>query len=203
MNDDKLRIMVVDDDKSLLKNTAVLLSMNYSVSLYSSGKEALKALAEGCFPNLIMLDVMMPEMDGYEVFKVIKETPGCEDIPVVFVTGLSDEEDELKGLQLGAADYIKKPFSQKILLVRLENILRINEAKPKKAPALIENFTPTESRVADLIIQGYNGREISDKLFYSYSYVKKLLASMREKSGCETLGDFKRLLCGKHDEADV
>ena len=203
MNDDKPRIMVVDDDKSLLKNTAVLLSMNYIVSLYSSGKEAITALEEGSLPNLIMLDVMMPDMDGYEVFNVIKKTPGCSDIPVVFVTGLSDEEDELKGLQMGAADYIKKPFSQKILLVRLENILRINDSKPNKASSLLETFTDTERRVADLIIHGYNGREISDRLFYSYSYVKKILASMREKSGCETLGDFKRMICGQTDLSDM
>ena len=200
MNDDKPRIMVVDDDKILLKNTAVLLGMYYSVSLYSSGKDALDALSEGNLPHLILLDVVMPDINGYEVIQAIKSMEKCNDIPVIFVTGLSDEEDELKGLQLGAADYIKKPFSQKILLARLSNILKTKEMKQKKPPIPFEDFTETECRVADLIIKGYNGREISDKLFYSYSYVKKLLASMREKSGCETLGDFKRFLCGERND---
>ncbi len=199
MNDEKPRIMVVDDDKILLKNAAVLLGMNYSVSLYSSGTDALKALSGGNLPSLIMLDVMMPDINGYDVIRSIKAMKQCRDIPVVFLTGLSDEEDELKGLQLGAADYIKKPFSQKILLARLGNILKTNENKPKKLPSLSENFSETECKVAELMIRGYNCKEISDKLFYSYSYVKKLLAMMREKSGCETLGEFKRLLCEERE----
>lgn len=198
MNEDKPRIMVVDDDKVLLKNVAVLLGSNYSVSLYSNGKEALNALSEGSLlPDLILLDVKMPEIDGYEVIKSIKTMPSCEEIPVVFVTGLSDEEDELIGLQLGAADYIKKPYSQKILLARVSNLLKIKKDAPVKKSIIDqpESFTDMESKIADLIVKGYNGKEISDKLFYSYSYVKKLLASMREKCDCETLGDLKRMLC--------
>ena len=124
MNDKKQRIMVVDDDKVLLKNAAVLLGVNYSVSLYSDGAEALEALSEKALPDLIMLDVRMPNVDGYQVIKKIKEMPKCQHIPVVFVTGMSDEEDELLGFQLGAADYIKKPFSQKILLARISNLLK-------------------------------------------------------------------------------
>lgn len=139
----------------------------------------------------------MPDIDGYQVIRQINEMPQCKNIPVVFVTGLSDEEDELKGLQLGAADYIKKPFSQKILLARISNLLKKSEAAalPSKLSTIF--FTETECKVAELIIKGYNGKEICDKLFYSYSYVKKLLASMREKSGCETLGDLKKFLCGQ------
>lgn len=196
-NDEKLRIMVVDDDKVLLKNAAVLLGMNYSVSLYPSGPEALKALSDGTLPDLILLDVKMPEMDGYEVIRSIKAADRCRNIPVVFLTGLSDEEDELKGLQLGAADYIKKPFSQKILLARVSNLLKNKETSRRPASVVPESFSEMECRVAELIIKGYNGREISDKLFYSYSYVKKLLASMREKTDCDTLGDLKRWLSGE------
>jgi len=199
MNNEKPRIMVVDDDKTLLKNAAVLLGTSYSVSLYSSGRDALNALSEGSsLPDLILLDVKMPETDGYEVIKTIKTMPKCCNIPVVFVTGLAEEDDELKGLQLGAADYIKKPYSQKILLARVSNIIKANENTGKKLPAMSEGFSDMECKVAELIIKGYNGKEISDKLFYSYSYVKKLLASMREKSGCETLGDLKRMLCDEN-----
>ena len=198
---DKKRIMVVDDDKVLLKNAAVLLGINYSVSLYSSGREALKALkalSDNVLPDLILLDVKMPDIDGYYVIQQINEMPQCKNIPVVFVTGLSDEEDELKGFQLGAADYIKKPFSQKILLARISNLLKKSEPMALSSELPTVDFTETECKVAELILKGYNGKEICDKLFYSYSYVKKLLASMREKSGCETLGDLKKFLCGRN-----
>lgn len=200
MIDEKKRIMVVDDDKVLLKNAAVLLGVTYSVSLYSGGKEALKALSEKALPDLILLDVKMPDIDGYEVIRRINEMPRCKNIPIVFVTGMSDEEDELKGFQLGAADYIKKPFSQKILLARISNLLKKAEPSVLSAELPSVNFTDTECKVAELIIKGYNGKEICDKLFYSYSYIKKLLASMREKCGCETLGDLKKLLCGSYEQ---
>lgn len=124
MDDKKQRIMVVDDDKVMLKNAAVLLGVNYSVSLYSGGREALEALSDKALPDLILLDVRMPDIDGYSVIIEIKSMPKCRNIPVVFVTGMSDEEDELRGFQLGAADYIKKPFSQKILLARISNLLK-------------------------------------------------------------------------------
>ena len=199
MNDKSQRIMVVDDDKVLLKNAAVLLGVNYSVSLYSDGREALEALSEKALPDLILLDVKMPDIDGYTVIQQIKAMPRCRNIPVVFVTGMSDEEDELRGFQLGAADYVKKPFSQKILLARISNLLKKSEPI-SSAQAVAADFTETERKVAELIAKGYSGKEICDMLFYSYSYVKKLLASMREKSGCETLGDLKKLLCGRYNE---
>ena len=106
MYDEKKRIMVVDDDKVLLKNAAVLLGVNYSVSLYSGGTEALKALSEKALPDLILLDVKMPDIDGYTVIQRINEIPRCKNIPIIFVTGMSDEEDELKGFQLGATEFI-------------------------------------------------------------------------------------------------
>ena len=201
MNDKKQRIMVVDDDKVLLKNAAVLLGVNYSVSLYSDGAEALEALYEKALPDLIMLDVRMPNVDGYQVIKKIKEMPKCQHIPVVFVTGMSDEEDELLGFQLGAADYIKKPFSQKILLARISNLLKKSETASETVSMSNIGFNETERKIAEFIVKGYNGKEICDKLYYSYSYVKKLLASMREKCGCETLGDLKKYLCGRNSDS--
>ena len=195
MCDEKKRIMVVDDDKVLLKNAAVLLGVNYSVSLYSGGTEALKALSEKALPDLILLDVKMPDIDGYTVIQRINEIPRCKNIPI-----MSDEEDELKGFQLGAADYIKKPFSQKILLARISNLLRKSEPEASSAELITADFNDTERKVAELIVKGYSGKEICDKLFYSYSYIKKLLASMREKCGCETLGDLKKILCGSFEQ---
>ena len=200
MCDEKKRIMVVDDDKVLLKNAAVLLGVNYSVSLYSGGTEALKALSEKALPDLILLDVKMPDIDGYTVIQRINEIPRCKNIPIIFVTGMSDEEEELKGFQLGAADYIKKPVSEKTLLAGISNLLK--KSKPTALPSKLATagFNDTERKVAELIVKGYSGKEICDKLFYSYSYIKKLLASMREKCGCETLGDLKKILCGSFEQ---
>ena len=82
MDDKKQRIMVVDDDKVLLKNAAVLLGVNYSVSLYSGGREALEALSDKALPDLILLDVRMPDIDGYSVIIEIKSMPKCRNIPV-------------------------------------------------------------------------------------------------------------------------
>ena len=200
MCDEKKRIMVVDDDKVLLKNAAVLLCVNYSVSLYSCGTDALKALSEKALPDLILLDVKMPDIDGYTVIQRINEIPRCKNIPIIFVTGMSDEEDELKGFQLGAVDYIKKPFSQKVLLARISSFLKNSEPAALPAKLTIAGFNDTERKVAELIIKGYSGKEICDILFYSYSYIKKLLASMREKCDCETLGDLKKVLCGSYEQ---
>ncbi|GHV45890.1 hypothetical protein AGMMS49546_32850 [Spirochaetia bacterium] len=116
MNHDKDSILIVDDDITLLEMASELLGETYQVSSAKSGKQALELLEKGFVPDIILLDIAMPLMDGYTTFEKIRALPPAQDIPVVFLTGLSETGSELKGLEIGAADYIVKPFVREILL---------------------------------------------------------------------------------------
>ncbi|MBM9512854.1 diguanylate cyclase domain-containing protein [Desulfogranum marinum] len=123
--DKKERILIVDDEKMNLKVLADLLKEDYSLVLARSGSQALKHALSDSPPDLILLDVVMPEMGGYEVIKNLKNNDRTKKIPVIFVTSLNSIEDEEQGLRLGAVDYIAKPFSPPIVKMRVRNHLRI------------------------------------------------------------------------------
>ena len=101
-----------------------ILSAEYTVYVTKSGEKAIKA-AEKYLPDVILLDILMPEMDGYAVIAALKNGKKIQNIPVIFVTGLSNIDDEQKGLSLGAADYISKPFSPAIVKLRVQNQIKI------------------------------------------------------------------------------
>ncbi len=124
-NEERARILIVDDEKMNLKVLADLLQHEHSVVLARSGPQALKHAFGANPPDLILLDVMMPEMGGYEVIKQLKDSEQTNNIPVIFVTALDSIEDEELGLKLGAVDYITKPFSPPIVEMRVRNHLRI------------------------------------------------------------------------------
>ncbi len=124
-NKEKARILIVDDEKMNLKVLADLLRMDYSPILARSGAQALKHALSDKPPDLILLDVVMPGMGGYEVIKTLKNNNQTKNIPVIFVTSLNSIEDEEQGLRLGAVDYITKPFSPPIVKIRVRNHLRI------------------------------------------------------------------------------
>jgi putative two-component system response regulator len=105
-----------------------VLKDNYKVYPIPSG-EILLDLLEKITPDMILLDIDMPDMNGYEVIVKLKQTPKLEDIPVIFLTALSDSENEFKGLSLGAIDYIFKPFAAPLLLKRIENHLQFHASK--------------------------------------------------------------------------
>src|SRR5215203_1818744 len=108
------KILVVDDAKPNIKILADLLSDQAQVFFATNGQSALQKAAQEDL-DLILLDVMMPGMDGYEVCRTLKNDPKTARVPIVFITGLSDEQDEEKGLRLGAIDYVTKPFSAAIV----------------------------------------------------------------------------------------
>jgi putative two-component system response regulator len=126
---DKAIILVVDDTANNLTLINDLLKDLYKVRLANSGEKALRALAATPRPDLILLDVMMPEMDGYEVLARIKADPATADIPVIFLTAKNEIEDEKRGIQAGAVDYISKPISPPIVLVRVEKELMVLRAR--------------------------------------------------------------------------
>lgn len=120
----KPTIMVVDDTPDNLALMNVLLRDHYNVRVANSGERALK-LAESNPPDLILLDVMMPGMNGYEVCQRLKAAVATRDIPVIFLTAKAEMEDEKKGLELGAVDYITKPVSPPIVMARVKTHLAL------------------------------------------------------------------------------
>ncbi len=121
-------VLVVDDTPDNLMLMAGLLKESYRVKVASSGEKALRIAQTAPAPDLILLDIMMPDMDGYAVCRRLKADAATRDIPVVFLTALSEQEDEQAGLELGAVDYITKPISAPILLARVRNHIRLKEA---------------------------------------------------------------------------
>lgn len=117
-------ILVVDDERSNLDVLTHILKPQYNVQVAKSGATALKR-AQGQKPDLILLDIMMPDMDGFEVLTELKSSDDTRHIPVIFITGLARVEDEEKGFLLGAVDYIVKPFKNSIVKARVRTHLRI------------------------------------------------------------------------------
>ncbi|CAO3452849.1 Response regulator c-di-GMP phosphodiesterase, RpfG family [Azospirillum largimobile] len=121
-------VLVVDDTPDNLMLMAGLLKESYRVKVASGGEKALRIAQTAPAPDLILLDIMMPDMDGYAVCRRLKADAATRDIPVVFLTALSEQADEQAGLELGAVDYITKPISAPILLARVRNHIRLKEA---------------------------------------------------------------------------
>ncbi len=124
-------IMVVDDTSENIDILKSSLIADYVVRPAPSGQIALRVANIYPHPDLILLDIMMPDMDGYEVCRRLKADPVTRDIPVIFVTAKSDVADELAGLQLGAVDYITKPFSIPIVQARVKTHLALRAANLK------------------------------------------------------------------------
>ncbi|MDR2531271.1 MAG: diguanylate cyclase [Oscillospiraceae bacterium] len=122
----KNSILVVDDENANIMALTHILNPNYKVYAAKGGQGAIAA-AEKYSPDIILLDVIMPEMDGYATIEALKASDKTKDIPVIFVTSLDSTGDEAWGLSLGAADYITKPFSSAIVKLRVNNQIKIVE----------------------------------------------------------------------------
>jgi len=126
-------IALVDDDKNILASVSMLLEQEgYHVRTFSDGAAALTALTTTA-PDLAILDIKMPRMDGLELLRRLRQAN--PELPVIFLTSKDEEIDELMGLNAGADDYIRKPFSQRLLLERVRAVLRRAEGKTGAAPA--------------------------------------------------------------------
>jgi len=142
----KNTILIVDDEKPNILFLNDLLCSDYTVFVAKDGYEAIRKANE-LLPDLILLDIIMPGMDGYEVLSELKSSEITKGIPVIFITGLSSSEDEEKGLTLGTADYITKPFSKAIARLRVDNQINIiNQMRAIKRLSMTDQLTDLANR---------------------------------------------------------
>lgn len=134
----KPTILVVDDTADILRVVMELLKEEYSLKIADSPKKALNLLETKPDIDLILLDVMMPEIDGFEVCKKIKQNHFYRDVPVIFLTALADETEIIKGFEAGAIDYITKPFMPQVLKARVKTHIGLKILKDKMASDLLE-----------------------------------------------------------------
>lgn len=134
------KILIVDDERLNINVLADLLKPKYKIMAAINGTQALKAARSANPPDLILLDIMMPEIDGYEVCRQLKSDDATKDIPIIFVTAMGQVEDETKGLALGAIDYLTKPISPAIVEARVKTQLALkqNMVELHRAYAVIE-----------------------------------------------------------------
>ena len=139
----KKQILAVDDEEDILELVQFnLIKEGYQVFCAASGDEALK-LADTHLPDLIVLDLMLPDIDGLEITKILKAEPKTKNIPIVMLTAKGEEADIVTGLELGADDYVTKPFSPRILIARVRAVLRrkTKEQPDDDLPTTIHNIT--------------------------------------------------------------
>jgi len=130
---EKRRILVVDDDATQLDFVKAILHREYDVVTIASGRDALELISKGFVPDLVLLDVLMPEMDGFETFEKIRAMDQMRNVPVIFLTSVNSPEEIRKALELGAIDYITKPYVMENFMNRIWNAIQVYEYK--KSPA--------------------------------------------------------------------
>jgi putative two-component system response regulator len=128
---DRVTILVVDDTPENLILFGEILKPLYQVRVANSAARALQLASSDRKPDLILLDVLMPEMNGYQVITMLRQNIETRDIPVIFVSALDDDEDETRGLELGAVDYITKPVRPAIVLARIQAQLELKTSRDR------------------------------------------------------------------------
>ena len=126
--DDRARILIIDDERFYIDVLVGLLRKKYQTFVAKSGKEGLELAQGKHVPDLILLDVLMPDMDGYEVCRQLKADERTRNVPIIFLTVKSEVDDEIRGLEMGAVDYIIKPISPPIVLARVATHLALAKA---------------------------------------------------------------------------
>ncbi len=143
----KQTVLIVDDSPVNIQMLGQLLKDEWNVKVATNGKTALNIATSEDPPDLILLDVMMPEIDGYKICQILKASDDTKDIPIIFVTAMSQQEDEAKGLELGAIDYITKPYNISIVKARVRNHLELKHYRDLlKDASLIDGLTGIPNR---------------------------------------------------------
>ncbi|MCQ2744225.1 MAG: response regulator transcription factor [bacterium] len=182
-------VLVVDDNPKFLKDALPM--YGYDVDVATDGLIALKKLSdENSHYDIILLDVMMPNMDGWDTLKAIRKNKETAHIPVIMITAVSEDQKVVSGLKIGADDYIVKPFILPNLLARIEAVLRRsnwqkeNSQKTEKTlnkDVNIEALTPKEKEVLSYVAKGASNQEIADKLCVRDVTVKTHLNNIFKK----------------------
>ncbi|OGR14320.1 MAG: two-component system response regulator [Desulfobacterales bacterium RIFOXYA12_FULL_46_15] len=159
---DKYRILVVDDEANNRKLLLQILQDKYDTAFAVNGKQAIE-VAQKIKPDIILLDIMMPEMNGYEVCKKIKSDPGIHKIPIIFTTAMNEIEDETRGFEAGCVDYITKPISKPIVLARVATHLSLyNQHNECEAEVVRRTAMFEESQKSAIYMLGEAGHYNDD-----------------------------------------
>lgn len=173
-------ILVVDDTPANIDLMVGILEQDYRVRAAVNGERALKAV-EANPPDLILLDVMMPGMDGYEVCRRLKSNPSSRDIPVIFVTAKGEIEDEAKGFELGAVDYVAKPVSTPIVRARVRTQLSLLRARQHLSSLLNETLLGATNVLSDLL--ALSNVEASGRAVRLRRYVRHMIRELELRDG--------------------
>ena len=181
------KILVIDDNPKILEDALPL--YDYEVEIATDGLKAMNILSNNSNFDIILLDVMMPNMSGWDVLKEIRKNEDTKDIPVIMITAISNEEKIVKGLKDGADDYIVKPFVIPNLLARIEAVLRrCSRVKRESLQINVDNvkeinneITKKESAVLELLTKGLDNKEIATKLNITELTVKTHLRNIYKK----------------------
>lgn len=190
--DTRSTILIVDDDADNLLLLSELLRPQYRVLAATSGEAGLRVANSVPRPDLILLDVMMPGLDGHAVLALLREAPGTRDIPVVFLTALGDASDEERGLRLGASDYITKPLKPAIVLARVRCQLEAKQARDwmhdrnaaleaEVARRMVENDLTQRVTIRALAhLAETRDPETGNHILRTQAYVKTLALALRQ-----------------------
>ncbi len=183
------KILIIDDSPKYLADALPL--YGYEVETATDGLQGIKKLtAEGSDFDMVLLDVMMPNMDGWETLKAIRLNKKFGNIPIIMITALNEEQKEISGLKFGADDYVVKPFILPNLLARIEALLRRSTWQKEKVNNVdlkfvqegeIEPLTAREKEILKMVSQGASNNDIAEKLFVREVTVKTHLNSIFKK----------------------
>jgi len=198
--DTRNTVLIIDDEKANIIALTHILSSDYKIYAAKSGRDGIE-LASNYMPDVILLDIRMPGMDGYETLSCLKYSEKTQKIPVIFITGLSNRGDEEKGLSFGAADYITKPFSTHVVKMRVENQIKmINQLRMIEKLSMTDQLTGIPNRRSfDIRLRSEWKRTLREKMPISImmldiDFFKKYNDDYGHQQGDIALQSFARAL---------
>lgn len=200
---DSKTLLLIDDDPNLILLVKDYLEFQgYDVITADNGRDALEIL-EKQIPDMIICDIMMPEMDGYTLVERVRQDARTNWIPVMFLSAKGQSQDRVKGLSTGADVYMVKPFEPEELVAQVESSLKqakrlmgqntkaVNESPKIQVPQNVE-LTPTELKVVQLVAQGMSNKDIADKLNVSQRTIESHVSNMLNKTNLNNRTELAR-----------